>query len=169
VVEMQLPKVLGEIYLDEKGKLVTKNIEDIIKDPYWGRDTRKKLKRFVNEMLPDETILALYLVRNNVLVVVDEPDIPLHQHKVKLVDLDNFEEKGSFEATGELYRDYSDLMKSTRVSEEIKDKVSKYMAQVKEDVVLAFYVHKFEKKAYVLLASECSVKLFDVDELLQDC
>jgi hypothetical protein len=152
-------------------------VESVLGDPGVDRRLRRKVKGFLNERLPDETILAFYIDEDNgkAYVLLDEPHPnTFYYHYVKLKDLDDVDEReiASVEVEGSLYLSDSDILNDPVVDNEIKEKVRRYMDGT-EDVILAFYVLNSDKKVYVLLDFEDTerrnhhtVELVDLDEIL---
>jgi hypothetical protein len=150
-------------------------IEDVLGDPSIDRRLRRKVRRFLNEKLPDETILAFYIDEDNkkAYVLLDEPHLSTdYFHYVKLKDLDG-EEVVDMEVEGRLYLNDTDILKNTTIDNEVKEKVKRYI-DTTEDVILAFYVLNSDKKVCVLLNFaddrhyHHTVELVDLDKLLDD-
>jgi hypothetical protein len=152
-------------------------IEDVLGDTVIDRKLRRKVKKFLNERLPDETVFAFFIDEDNgkVYVLLDEPHPnTFYYHYVKLKDLDDVDGKevASMEVEGSLYLSDSDILNDPVVDNEIKEKVRRYMDGT-EDVILAFYVLNSDKKVYVLLDFEDTerhhhhtIELVDLDEIL---
>jgi hypothetical protein len=154
-------------------------IDSVLGDPGIDRGLRRKVKRFLNEKLPDETVLAFYIDEDSrkAYVLLDEPHpSTYYYHYVKLKDLDDVDgrEVASMEIEGSLYLSDSDILKDPVVDNEVKEKVKRYI-DITEDVILAFYVVNSDRKVYVLLDFEDTehrdhhtIELVDLDKLLDN-
>jgi uncharacterized protein YwqG len=150
-------------------------LEDVLGDSGVDRRLRRMVKRFLNEKLPDETILAFYIDEDNgkAYVLLDEPHPSTdYFHYVKIKDLDNVDgEVMSMEVEGSLFLYDSDILKDPVVNNEVKEKVKRYI-DTTEDVILAFYVVNSDRKVYVLIdfpderQYHHTIELVDLDEIL---
>jgi len=149
-------------------------LEDVLGDSGIDRRLRRKIKRFLNERLPDETILAFFIDEDNkkAYVLLDEPHPGTdYYHYIKLKDLDDEREVKSMEVEGRLYLNDADVLNDPSIVNEVKEKVKRYI-DTTEDAILAFYVNNFDKKVYVLLdfaddrRYHHNVELVDLDEIL---
>jgi hypothetical protein len=150
-------------------------IDSVLGDPGIDRRLRRKVRRFLNEKLPDETVLAFYIDEDNgkAYMLLDEPHPSTdYFHYIKLKDLDNVDgEVMSMEAEGSLFLYDSDILKDPVVNNEVKEKVKRYI-DTTEDVILAFYVKNLDRKVYVLIdfpderQYHHTIEFVDLDEIL---
>jgi len=161
--------------IEVRGSIAFPDIEDVTEDVGIDKRLRRKVKRFLNEKLPDEIPLAFFIDEDSMkaYVLLDEPHPIANYHDIKLKDLDDVDGKevASMEVEGKLYLNYSDILRDTTVDNEVKEKVRRYI-DTTEDVILAFYVNNLDKKVYVLIdfpdesRYHHTLELVDLDEIL---